>query len=148
MQRATELLTRGIVWGFSVYFSDFRTAGFAACQLCSLPALQPASFAACLSACQPSRLVENQVWSRLPDLNRRPTDYESVALPTELSRHSVSTTRDASLHGVKALHYGWPYRVAIRKQIYRRALSALTTRIAIIHKRSTCVKPILIFVAF
>ena len=25
-------------------------------------------------------------WSRLPDLNRRPTDYESVALPTELSR--------------------------------------------------------------
>lgn len=28
------------------------------------------------------------VWSRLPDLNRRPTDYESVALPTELSRLS------------------------------------------------------------
>src|SRR5262245_55446935 len=26
------------------------------------------------------------LWSRLPDLNRRPTDYESVALPTELSR--------------------------------------------------------------
>lgn len=25
-------------------------------------------------------------WSRLPELNRRPTDYESVALPTELSR--------------------------------------------------------------
>jgi len=25
-------------------------------------------------------------WSRLPDLNRRPADYESAALPTELSR--------------------------------------------------------------
>jgi hypothetical protein len=25
-------------------------------------------------------------WSREPDSNRRPTDYESIALPTELSR--------------------------------------------------------------
>ena len=27
-------------------------------------------------------------WSRWADLNRRPTDYESVALPAELHRHS------------------------------------------------------------
>src|SRR5215470_10300424 len=30
--------------------------------------------------------ARKSTWSRLPDLNRRPTDYESVALPTELSR--------------------------------------------------------------
>src|SRR5262245_8248727 len=35
-------------------------------------------------AFKPSAL--KSLWSRLPDLNRRPTDYESVALPTELSR--------------------------------------------------------------
>ncbi len=28
-------------------------------------------------------------WSRCPDLNRRPTLYESAALPAELQRHSV-----------------------------------------------------------
>src|SRR5579872_325520 len=30
--------------------------------------------------------VKLQNWSREPDLNRRPADYESAALPTELSR--------------------------------------------------------------
>lgn len=28
-----------------------------------------------------------QIWSRCPDLNRRPTLYESAALPAELQRH-------------------------------------------------------------
>src|SRR2546430_10692261 len=28
------------------------------------------------------------IWSRLPELNRRPSNYESDALPTELSRLS------------------------------------------------------------
>jgi hypothetical protein len=32
-------------------------------------------------------LAEN-LWSRLPELNRRPSNYESDALPTELSRLS------------------------------------------------------------
>ncbi len=27
-------------------------------------------------------------WCRLPESNWRPTDYKSVALPTELSRHT------------------------------------------------------------
>ena len=31
-------------------------------------------------------------WSRSPDLNRGPTDYESVALPTELLRLSSEGT--------------------------------------------------------
>ncbi len=29
------------------------------------------------------------IWCRLPESNWRPTDYKSVALPTELSRHQV-----------------------------------------------------------
>jgi hypothetical protein len=29
------------------------------------------------------------IWSRCPELNRRPTLYESAALPTELQRQSV-----------------------------------------------------------
>lgn len=29
------------------------------------------------------------IWSRCPDLNRRPTLYESAALPAELQRHLV-----------------------------------------------------------
>ena len=29
------------------------------------------------------------IWSRLPELNRRPSNYESDALPTELSRPKV-----------------------------------------------------------
>ncbi len=32
-------------------------------------------------------LIENE-WCRLPESNWRPTDYKSVALPTELSRHT------------------------------------------------------------
>ncbi len=28
-------------------------------------------------------------WCRLRDLNSRPTDYKSVALPTELKRHKI-----------------------------------------------------------
>lgn len=32
------------------------------------------------------------VWSRCPDLNRRPTLYESAALPTELQRHNCAPT--------------------------------------------------------
>lgn len=32
------------------------------------------------------------VWSRCPDLNRRPTLYESAALPTELQRHDCAPT--------------------------------------------------------
>ena len=31
-------------------------------------------------------LNEKGCWSRSPDLNRRPVDYESTALPTELLR--------------------------------------------------------------
>ena len=34
-------------------------------------------------------------WSRRPDLNRRPTDYESVALPTELRRPWEGCSRHA-----------------------------------------------------
>ena len=32
-------------------------------------------------------------WSRLPDSNRGPTDYKSVALPTELSRLTAAVKR-------------------------------------------------------
>ncbi len=40
--------------------------------------------------------------SRLPELNRRPTDYESVALPTELSRRKNSLRQVATTqHHVK-----------------------------------------------
>ena len=37
----------------------------------------------------PLRLRGLRKWSRLTDSNRRPTDYKSVALPTELRRRSV-----------------------------------------------------------
>ena len=30
--------------------------------------------------------LADNLWSRLPELNRRPSNYESDALPTELSR--------------------------------------------------------------
>src|SRR5262245_40593119 len=33
-------------------------------------------------------LLLRKNWSRRSDLNRRPADYESAALPTELRRHS------------------------------------------------------------
>lgn len=45
-------------------------------------------------------------WSQLGDLNSRPTDYESVALPTELSwrfRHSFMDFCYPCQH--KALHF-------------------------------------------
>ena len=32
-------------------------------------------------------------WCRLPESNWRPTDYKSVALPTELSRHYIKWVR-------------------------------------------------------
>ena len=35
--------------------------------------------------------IEVERWSRRSDLNRRPADYESAALPTELRRHGVKT---------------------------------------------------------
>ena len=31
------------------------------------------------------------MWCRMTDLNRRPTDYKSVALPTELIRQEIAT---------------------------------------------------------
>ena len=33
------------------------------------------------------------MWSRCPDSNRRPTLYESAALPTELQRHDRVSVR-------------------------------------------------------
>ncbi len=32
-------------------------------------------------------IMKEKEWSRLSDSNRRPADYKSTALPTELSRH-------------------------------------------------------------
>ncbi len=43
------------------------------------------------------------IWSRLPELNRRPSNYESDALPTELSR-LFKKTRGA----LEELHYTNP----------------------------------------
>ena len=45
----------------------------------------------------PTHRVFNDVsglftWSWWPDLNRRPADYESAALPTELHQHSCAAT--------------------------------------------------------
>ena len=34
--------------------------------------------------------IPKEEWCRLRDLNSRPTDYKSVALPTELKRHKKS----------------------------------------------------------
>ena len=34
--------------------------------------------------------VKKDVWCRLSDLNQRPTDYKSVALPAELNRRTPS----------------------------------------------------------
>jgi hypothetical protein len=48
-------------------------------------------------------LAEN-LWSRLPELNRRPSNYESDALPTELSRlSSEREVRVGELHYTNAL---------------------------------------------
>jgi hypothetical protein len=33
--------------------------------------------------------LDKKIWSRGADLNRRPADYESAALPTELPRHRL-----------------------------------------------------------
>lgn len=33
--------------------------------------------------------IQGKIWSRRPGLNRRPADYESAALPTELKRHFI-----------------------------------------------------------
>ena len=46
-------------------------------------------------------LAWKDLWSRLPELNRRPSNYESDALPTELSR---PFKRNASAFS-KKLHY-------------------------------------------
>ena len=43
-------------------------------------------------------------WCRNAESNRGPTDYESVALPTELSRRSAENTRFADL--IKDVRYG------------------------------------------
>ncbi len=40
-------------------------------------------------------------WSRRPELNRRPTDYESVALPTELRRPAPASILQGLLAQVK-----------------------------------------------
>ena len=42
------------------------------------------------------------LWSRLPELNRRPSNYESDALPTELSRLRMQSLERVSARG---LHY-------------------------------------------
>ena len=39
-------------------------------------------FLFCITICIPKKL-----WCRLEELNPQPTDYDSVALPIELSRH-------------------------------------------------------------
>jgi hypothetical protein len=42
-------------------------------------------------------------WSRLPELNRRPSNYESDALPTELSRPKRrNSSAETRLHYTKA----------------------------------------------
>src|SRR4051812_46762811 len=49
------------------------------------------------TAAQGSRRIRRTGWSRQPDLNRRPTVYETVALPTELcrpGRRLLLTARD------------------------------------------------------
>ncbi len=35
----------------------------------------------------------SKIWSRWSDLNRRPIDYESIALPTELHRPITSANK-------------------------------------------------------
>ena len=39
--------------------------------------------------CSTDWAIEAKEWCRLPESNWWPTDYKSVALPTELSRHTI-----------------------------------------------------------
>ena len=43
------------------------------------------------------RLSYGDKWCRLQELNPQPTDYKSVALPIELSRHLVKMVETAGL---------------------------------------------------
>ena len=45
-------------------------------------------------AAQPRRAPAINKWSRRPGLNRRPADYESAALPTELRRPDMQKRRE------------------------------------------------------
>ncbi len=46
-------------------------------------------------------LKKSKRWSRWPDLNRRPIDYESIALPTELHRHHLHNIRKIYIDKIK-----------------------------------------------
>lgn len=46
------------------------------------------------------------IWSRCPDLNRRPTLYESAALPAELQRHSVEQDYYITKDSQNKRHWG------------------------------------------
>ena len=43
-------------------------------------------------------------WSWWPDSNRRPTDYESVALPAELHQHGISARTDDTTFSSQRQH--------------------------------------------
>src|SRR5215813_3788622 len=79
------------------------------------------------------------LWSRLPDLNRRPTDYESVALPTELSRLVRDADPKASRLALTGIANSMARRIAsgaferyVRKITYRRLTRTEYTRANII----------------
>ena len=56
-------------------------------------------------------------WSRLPELNRRPSNYESDALPTELSRlfKTYASASRIAIYGRAVLRSSCPKTVATKR---------------------------------
>ena len=60
----------------------------------------------CLSTIDITKAIAkvSKKWCRLPESNWRPTDYKSVALPTELSRHTKLCAINLSSNEVLSWH--------------------------------------------
>ncbi len=57
-----------------------------------------------------TRSFLREIWCRLEDLNPRPTDYKSVALPTELSRPKSQILLVSSILSVTAENVPWRHK--------------------------------------
>jgi hypothetical protein len=58
------------------------------------------------------------LWCPLPDSNRPPTDYKSVALPDELKGHILYETTKFGLGGVFIADVAFPYSPATFSNVF------------------------------